>query len=166
MNGEIDIGMGKSARRVYDFADLSIVSSRRTRDAADVDTHWQIDAYEFEIPVMASPMDSVSSPDSVVALGRARQVLEAARRLHLAPGLTHQVGDQQGKQKTRPAEPVHASQQHACLGQYRDPTGNQDHTRAVAVVDLFCTCKIAFPGKPACQRCSKPAGQPACKIFR
>jgi len=71
MNGAIDIGMGKSARRAYDFDDLSIVSSRRTRDAADVATTWQIDAYEFEVPIMGSPMDSVSSPTSAVALGRA-----------------------------------------------------------------------------------------------
>ena len=62
MSDVIDIGMGKSARRAFGFDDLRIVSSRRTRDAADVDTSWQIDAFSFDIPVMASPMDSVTSP--------------------------------------------------------------------------------------------------------
>jgi IMP dehydrogenase len=31
---------------------------------------WQIDAYRFEIPVMAAPMDSVMSPATAIALGR------------------------------------------------------------------------------------------------
>ena len=31
---------------------------------------WQIDAYHFDIPVMAAPMDSVVSPESAIALGK------------------------------------------------------------------------------------------------
>jgi IMP dehydrogenase len=31
---------------------------------------WQIDAYRFELPIIAAPMDSVMSPDTAIALGR------------------------------------------------------------------------------------------------
>ena len=54
MSDVIEIGMGKSARRAYGFDDLRIVSCRRTRDADDVDPCWQIDAFTFDLPVMAS----------------------------------------------------------------------------------------------------------------
>ncbi len=70
MSDEIDIGMGKSGRRAYGFDELRIVSSRRTRDVADVSLAWQIDAFAFDIPVMGSPMDSVTSPASAAELGR------------------------------------------------------------------------------------------------
>src|SRR5690606_32553345 len=33
-------------------------------------TAWQIDAYRFEIPVLAAPMDSVMSPATAIALGQ------------------------------------------------------------------------------------------------
>jgi IMP dehydrogenase len=67
---EIEIGRGKRGRRAWSFDDIAIVPSRRTRDPEEVSTAWQIDAYRFEIPVVAAPMDSVMSPDSAVALGR------------------------------------------------------------------------------------------------
>ena len=44
--------------------------SRRTRDPEEVSVSWQIDAYHFDIPVIAAPMDSVTSPQSAIALGR------------------------------------------------------------------------------------------------
>lgn len=44
--------------------------SRRTRNPEDVSTAWTIDAYQFDIPVLGAPMDSVTSPASAVALGR------------------------------------------------------------------------------------------------
>src|SRR5690606_31370216 len=49
---------------------IAIVPSRRTRDPEEVSTAWQIDAYRFEIPVMAAPMDSVMSPETAIAFGR------------------------------------------------------------------------------------------------
>ncbi len=67
---EIEIGIGKDGRRAYGWDELAIVPSRRTRDPEDVDVSWEIDAYTFPLPVMASPLDSVSSPASCVALGR------------------------------------------------------------------------------------------------
>ena len=67
---QIDIGLGKSGRRAYGFDDVAIVPSRRTRDPEDVHLTWEIDAYRFDLPVMASAMDGVVSPDSAVAIGK------------------------------------------------------------------------------------------------
>ncbi len=68
---EIEIGQGKRGREAYSFDDVAIVPSRRTRDPEEVSTHWQIDAYRFENPVVAAPMDSVMSPSTAIALGKA-----------------------------------------------------------------------------------------------
>ncbi len=67
---EIEIGRGKRGLRAYSFEDIAVVPSRRTRDPEEVSVSWQIDAYNFELPVMAAPMDSVVSPDSAIAVGR------------------------------------------------------------------------------------------------
>ncbi|MGI8700248.1 MAG: GuaB3 family IMP dehydrogenase-related protein [Nocardioidaceae bacterium] len=66
---DIEIGSAKRGRRGYSFDDIAVVPSRRTRDPEDVSVAWQIDAYRFEIPVLAAPMDSVMSPRTVVAFG-------------------------------------------------------------------------------------------------
>ncbi|WP_062209351.1 GuaB3 family IMP dehydrogenase-related protein [Demequina oxidasica] len=70
MSNEIEIGRGKRGRRAYSFDDVAIVPSRRTRDPKDVSLNWQIDAFQFTIPVIAAPMDSVMSPASAIALGK------------------------------------------------------------------------------------------------
>jgi IMP dehydrogenase len=67
---EVEIGIGKSARRAYGFDDIAIVPSRRTRDPEDVDISWEIDAFTFELPLMASAMDGVVSPASAIEIGR------------------------------------------------------------------------------------------------
>ncbi len=67
---EIEIGKAKRARRAYSFDDIAIVPSRRTRDPEEVSVAWQIDAYRFELPILAAPMDSVMSPETAVALGK------------------------------------------------------------------------------------------------
>jgi IMP dehydrogenase len=67
---EIEIGRGKRGRRAYSFDDIAVVPSRRPRDPEEVSVGWQIDAYHFDIPVIAAPMDSVMSPESAIALGR------------------------------------------------------------------------------------------------
>ena len=59
---EVEIGIGKSGRRAYGFDDIAIVPSRRTRDPEDVDISWEIDAFRFELPLMAAAMDGVVSP--------------------------------------------------------------------------------------------------------
>ena len=67
---EIEIGRAKRGRRAYSFDDIAIVPSRRTRDPEEVSTAWQIDAYRFELPIVAAPMDSVMSPETAIALGQ------------------------------------------------------------------------------------------------
>ena len=67
---EIEIGQAKSGRHAYAFDDVAIVPSRRTRDPEEVSVHWQIDAYRFELPILAAPMDSVMSPQTAVAFGK------------------------------------------------------------------------------------------------
>jgi len=54
---------------VYAFDDIAIVPSRRTRDPQDVSISWTIDAYTFQIPVLAAPMDSVVSPATAIKMG-------------------------------------------------------------------------------------------------
>ena len=51
---EVEIGLGKSGRRAYGFDDIAIVPSRRTRDPEDVDISWEIDAFRFDLPVLAA----------------------------------------------------------------------------------------------------------------
>ena len=67
---EIEIGKGKTARRAYGFDDVAIVPSRRTRDPDDVDISWEIDAYRFELPLMASAMDGVVSVETAIRIGQ------------------------------------------------------------------------------------------------
>ncbi|MBV8462079.1 MAG: IMP dehydrogenase, partial [Acidimicrobiales bacterium] len=67
---EIEIGIFKSGRRAYGFDDIAIVPSRRTRDPEDVDISWEIDAYRFDLPLMAAAMDGVVSPATAVEIGR------------------------------------------------------------------------------------------------
>jgi IMP dehydrogenase len=65
----VEIGRGKSGRRAYPLDEIGIVPSRRTRDPEEVSVAWQIDAYRFEMPLVASPMDSVVSPAFAARLG-------------------------------------------------------------------------------------------------
>ena len=67
---EIEIAAGKRARTAYSFDDIAIVPSRRTRDAQEVSISWQIDAYKFDLPFLAAPMDSVVSPETAIMIGK------------------------------------------------------------------------------------------------
>ena len=67
---EVEIGRGKKARRAYGFDDIAIVPSRRTRDPDDVDITWTLGPYRFELPLLASAMDGVVSPETAGILGR------------------------------------------------------------------------------------------------
>jgi IMP dehydrogenase len=67
---EIEIGIGKSGRRAYGFDDIAIVPSRRTRDPDDVDISWEVDAFRFDLPLMASAMDGVVSTSTAIEIGR------------------------------------------------------------------------------------------------
>jgi IMP dehydrogenase len=66
----VEIGMGRNARRTYELDDINIVPSRRTRSSKDVSTAWQLDAYRFEIPVVAHPTDALVSPSFAIEMGR------------------------------------------------------------------------------------------------
>jgi IMP dehydrogenase len=67
---EIEIGRNKRAHRSWAFDDVAVVPSRRTRDPKDVSTTWNIDAYSFDLPVLAAPMDSAVSPETAIAIGK------------------------------------------------------------------------------------------------
>jgi IMP dehydrogenase len=67
---EVEIGIGKQGRRAYGFDDIAIVPSRRTRDPEDVDVSWEIDAFTFELPLMAAAMDGVVSPATAIEIGQ------------------------------------------------------------------------------------------------
>ena len=67
---EVEIGIGKSGRQAYGLDDIAIVPSRRTRDPEDVDISWEIDAFRFEMPLMAAAMDGVVSPATAIAIGQ------------------------------------------------------------------------------------------------
>ncbi len=66
----IDIGRSKRAEQAYAFDDIAIVPSRRTRGEEEVSLNWRIDAYTFEHPLIAAPMDSIMSPATAIAVGR------------------------------------------------------------------------------------------------
>ncbi|MDO8310096.1 MAG: GuaB3 family IMP dehydrogenase-related protein [Actinomycetota bacterium] len=65
---DMQIGGAKRARRGYSFDEVAIAPSRRTRDSEAVTTAWTIDAYRFDTPLLAAPMDSVVSPQSAATL--------------------------------------------------------------------------------------------------
>src|SRR5919109_2253945 len=67
---EIEIGRGKKARRAYGFDEIAIVPSRRTRDPDDVDISWKLGDYRFELPLLASAMDGVVSPETAKIIGK------------------------------------------------------------------------------------------------
>ena len=70
MRDMVEIGMGRNARRTYELHDINIVPSRRTRSSKDVSTAWQLDAYRFDIPVVAHPTDALVSVEFAIELGR------------------------------------------------------------------------------------------------
>jgi IMP dehydrogenase len=67
---EVEIGRGKKGRRAYGFDDIAIVPSRRTRDPDDIDITWTLGPYRFEMPLVASAMDGVVSPETAGIVGR------------------------------------------------------------------------------------------------
>jgi IMP dehydrogenase len=67
---EIEIGIGKTGRRAYGFDEVAIVPSRRTRDPDDIDISWEIDAWTFDLPLLASAMDGVVSPATAITIGK------------------------------------------------------------------------------------------------
>ena len=111
---EIEIGRAKRARRAYSFDDVAIVPSRRTRDPEEVSVAWQIDAYRFDLPVVAAPMDSVMSPETAIALGNAGGLgvlnLEGLWTRYDDPApLLEEVSGLQGDDATRRMQEIYRS---------------------------------------------------------
>ena len=67
---EIEIGLGKLGRRGYGLDDISVVPSRRTRDADDVDITWELADYHLELPFLASAMDAVVDVEIAIRIGK------------------------------------------------------------------------------------------------
>jgi IMP dehydrogenase len=65
-----EIGRSKRAQQAFAFDDIAIVPSRRTRGEEQVNLTWRIDAFTFDFPLIAAPMDSVMSPATAIAFGR------------------------------------------------------------------------------------------------
>ena len=111
---EIEIGRAKRARRAYSFDDVAIVPSRRTRDPEEVSVAWQIDAYRFELPVLAAPMDSVMSPETAIAFGKFGGLgvldLEGLWTRYDDPsGLLDEVAELRGSDVTRRMQEIYAA---------------------------------------------------------
>jgi IMP dehydrogenase len=156
---EIEIGRAKRARRAYSFDDIAIVPSRRTRDPEEISTAWQIDAYRFDLPVLAAPMDSVMSPATAIAFGRLGGLgvlnLEGLWTRYDDPSdLLEEVAGLTGSDATRRmqeiyAEPIRAELITARLNEMRDagvtvagslsPQRTKEYAKAVvdAGVDMF-----------------------------
>src|SRR6187200_964671 len=67
---EVEIGRGKKGRRAFGFDDIAIVPSRRTRDPDDIDITSMVGPYRLELPLLASAMDGVVSPETAGILGK------------------------------------------------------------------------------------------------
>jgi IMP dehydrogenase len=67
---DFEIGQGRRGRSALSFEDIAVAPSRRTRAPELVSTAWQIDAYRFDTPIVAAPMDSVVSPETAIAVGK------------------------------------------------------------------------------------------------
>src|ERR687893_310147 len=65
-----EVGRSKRAEQAFAFDDITIVPSRRTRGEEEVSLSWRIDAYTFEFPLIAAPMDSVMSPATAILFGK------------------------------------------------------------------------------------------------
>jgi len=110
---EIEIGSAKRGRRAYSFDDVAIVPSRRTRDPEEVSVAWQIDAYRFELPILAAPMDSVMSPETAVAFGKLGGLgvldLEGLWTRYEDPSpMLEEVAGMRGEQATRRLQQIYA----------------------------------------------------------
>jgi IMP dehydrogenase len=56
------IGLGKKTRRAYGFNEIALVPAGNTLDVELCDTSWELGGFKFEVPIIASAMDSVVSP--------------------------------------------------------------------------------------------------------
>ena len=67
---DIELGKGKSARRAYGFDEISLSPSIITLNPEDTDIRIQIANRTLEIPIIASAMDSVVSPQTAILMSK------------------------------------------------------------------------------------------------
>ncbi len=60
----MELGRGKRSRRAYGFDEIALVPTGNTLDFELCDTSWKLGPYSFEVPIIASAMDGVVSPDN------------------------------------------------------------------------------------------------------
>jgi IMP dehydrogenase len=104
---DVEIGLGKKARRAYGFDDIAIVPTRRTRDPDDVDIGWKLGDHLLELPLLASAMDGVVSPATAIALGR----LGGLGVLNLEGIFTRYVNGDEQLERIAKLEPTEATRE-------------------------------------------------------
>jgi len=67
---EMFIGKGKSTRRAYGFDEIALVPGSVTLDMDICDVAFELGGYQFQMPILASAMDSVISPTTAAAMGK------------------------------------------------------------------------------------------------
>jgi IMP dehydrogenase len=65
---DIQIGLGKKARRAYGIDEIALVPGFSTLDPSLANTEWEIGGIKREIPILASAMDSVVDVEMAIAL--------------------------------------------------------------------------------------------------
>ena len=66
---EIELGRAKRARRAYAFDDIAVVPVAAHAQPRGCLDRWTIDAFQFDIPVLGAPMDSVVCPRTAIMIG-------------------------------------------------------------------------------------------------
>ncbi len=64
----MSIGLGKESRRTYGFDEIALVPNGNTLDLELCDTSWNLGKFKLDTPILASAMDSVSSPDNAALI--------------------------------------------------------------------------------------------------
>lgn len=60
----MELGRGKKTRRAYGFDEIALVPTGNTLDPELCDTSWSIRNIDFQVPIIASAMDGVVSPEN------------------------------------------------------------------------------------------------------
>lgn len=68
---QMQIGLGKATRRAYGFDEIALVPAGNTLDVELCDTSWELGGFKFEVPIIASAMDSVVSPENAANIANA-----------------------------------------------------------------------------------------------
>ena len=67
---ESKLGGNKSTRRVYGFDEIALVPSIVTVNPDDADTSFEMGGKKFDIPIIASAMDSVIDPTTAALMSK------------------------------------------------------------------------------------------------